>query len=237
MADVFLDATEALTTYVSALDTAVDPDLRNAEAAEKMRPFTAPDGPWRYAPQSERQKVLDTIAAEQQRRAGHALFQTEAAIRALEPQIADAIRQTQLPPSPEAAWTQRAGRMGLTAAELLQLGTLDELRRARFDRELARAQPATVLEAYERALADATDQEHASLIRVVEARFAAGWTGLKPDGDRQLAHAVRLGARINEAREARIPEAAQAARAALDRARARAQFARDLHKIAPQRPE
>jgi len=116
------------------------------------------------------------------------------------------------PPSAADAWFLHTNKMP-ASTDQLQLQVLDELRVARFDRELADAGPERVHDRYRLALMNPHDQENASLIRYVERRHGGGWAWKPPAQDEGTA-AQALRDRIKATRHARRPEAAIKARAA-----------------------
>ncbi len=232
---IIADTASALTN----LETALEPVRVQAEREEALRPFTAADGIWRFAPRSEREKAEQAIEAEQRQRHGELLFALSRAVNTHGPTLegleADAMRA----PDPETAWTTRAGRGGVTASELISLNVLDELRVARYERELAQASPTTVLAQYMAALRDPSDQSSASLIRWVENAHGRGhkWpSGIGDDAIVQAQTASTLSKTIRETQAARVPARVTEARTLIAKAERARQKARDVHRVEMKRP-
>ena len=235
--DTFESIVASVTETVSGLDAAVDVDRRAADIATKMADFQ-PGRQWAYAPQSEREKVHGQIIAEQEAAAGKELWRLEKTLRAVEPVLRDAIAQSEEPPDPLTALDQWARKEGHSRDFQLQTFALAELYRARFDRELATAQPSTVYAEYTRAiLGDPYTPESNALIRFVEQRHRAGWSGAAPASDGEAEAAARLSKFIAGARESRRPAKAVEALALLEAAKKKALYARDIHKITPKNPD
>lgn len=230
-------ATEAeIATKIETLRAALDPERRAAELAEITAPF-GPGGPWAYAPKAERVRVEKQYVAAQDRAASIALFHVERATMDSERPLPSLKSAAMRPPSAETAWLQRTDQPGLKAELLLQLETLDELRRARITNELRAMKPSAVNSLYLGALCDPTQQEAACLIRVVENMHGQGWTGDAPDGDAETQAAVTLRQSIGHARQARIPNEIHALEAVIERAKITAGRARKLNGILPTRDD
>jgi hypothetical protein len=234
-ADQFEAAAATVTAAADVFQTAADPERRQRELTELMAPY-GETGPWRFAPAAERQRASDAVRAEQDQRAGVALHGLSTTIDELEANVVAAIEAAAAAPDAEQAWTQRTKQQGITADQLLQLGVLDELRQARFEREFAAAAPTVMLARYQRALLDGSEQANASAIRWIEARHAT-WSWPASLTDTEQAAVTTLQKAVAKAREARVPATAKAAREALQRAKKLRQRAKDIDKIAPRRPQ
>jgi hypothetical protein len=232
---VFETAAVTITSAMQALETEVHPEGRQAELTEKMKPFAA-NGPWRYAPDSERAKVRDEIVAEQEQRAGVKLFELGKIIAEIEPTISALVAATEEAPDSLEAFSRWRGTRGHSSSDQLGVMTLAELQRARFDREYASAKPTAVLHDYRQALADPYSPANSAFIRFVERRNAVGWEWPAGTTDDDVRAVGDLSKAIAATKAARVPAAARAAQAALASAKATAERARTLHKVRAVRP-
>jgi hypothetical protein len=216
----------------------VDPARREKVLNEKLADY-AEGGRWQYAPADAKRTAREKVEAEIATEVGHALFHAHVAARDHGAAVERAIEHAQEPLKPDAAWLARTKTAGLTGPEILQLEILDELRQTRITRELETASPSHVLARYAAALDDPTEQGHATFIRLVEARFRQGWSGVAVSGssdDPDVRAALALPQRIGQARASRIPGPALAARQAAARVRAVGQRAEQLHGFRAVRP-
>ena len=139
-------------------------------------------------------------------------------------------------PDAETAWLLRSGQPGMPAGDYLSLDVLDELRQQRLGAELRSAPPGLVLDRYEEALHDPYDQLNAATIRVVESLHGAHWTGPEPSaGDLPLVQ--QLQRRIEQAKDARLPDGLRQLERAVADAKRRVGRVRTLHGIRPRRPD
>lgn len=222
---------EAIDAGAATLATAVDPEQREAERAAALEPF-GPEGPWRYAPQSEREKTVEAVNARQMDRAGRALFTLELALQDSTAQVEAAIEAAQEAPGPLEAFTRWSGSRGMSRDEQFGALTLAELQRARFDREYAAAAPSVVLRDYRAALADPHAPERSTFVAYVDGRMRAGWNwpteAAKSDAEvKAVGDLQRV---IATTREARIPTEAVKAREAIRQARRVVDLAK-RHKV------
>jgi hypothetical protein len=216
---------------------AIEPATLQAEMDAALKPF-GPDGPWKYAPEAEKVKAVRTVEAQQAQRAGESLFRLEHQARAFEVVLASIAATAKEPVGVEEAEARWTNQPGLSRERLTNLQVLDELRRARFAREVEPLSPRAVLERYEQALRDPFEQEHASLIRLVERSHANGWSGTAPSEATALEHAMgaqALKTRIAQVREERVPQPIKAALELVQRAYALGERARQ-RKVTAQRP-
>jgi len=217
----------ALTATEAAFDREHDTAARQAELREKLAPFD-PGGPLEYAPPDARRRAEDDIRRKQGQRGGEALFVAEHTARAIEMELEPQLDGFREPPDAETAHAMRSNIRGISLADKCGLDLLDEHRRARFDRDLAAAKPSVILAAYKKALADATDQVNASLIRWVESRHGQQGTGVAVGNDASEAMLTSgLHAQIQAAREARIPEDVRAVLDSVRRVYRKADAAKD----------
>jgi hypothetical protein len=211
--DYFDDVPKTLAPVVNELTRLLDPE---AQAAELDRDLAETRAALKYRP-AEMAAAEGAARAERDERRRQAVGEwsytlqevTKATTAAMLPLLgaADAA------PGPAAVWFRKTNKFA-SETEQLQLATLDELRVARFDRELPVSNPAAVRAKYAVALKDPHDQEHASLIRWVEARYAAGWTGRELSAS-EAAGVLPLREAIKAAQLARRPPAAAKAFEAL----------------------
>jgi hypothetical protein len=207
-----------LNDLIGELTGSIDDDKRQGEIDQALAPF-GPEGPWKYAPVEERERVRRQIEAEYAQRAGEALFAVEHTARHQEREVESLEAVAMEAPDAEAAWTLRAKTTGVSTTESLQLQILDELRLARLGRELTNAKPSLVRAAYQAALTDATWQPNSTLIRFVEQRHRGEWRGVAVDGEATEAMAVHgLMQDIAAARQSRIPPALKERRARIQQA-------------------
>jgi hypothetical protein len=242
MADFdFGAATLAVNGACDALSEATD-STRQAADLEKAMADYAPSGRWRYAPPDAKEEAKKQVVADQQRAAGERLVALHDTLEKIAPEMHDAIVKAGQAPGPEDSWAARTGKIGLSADQLLQLNVLDELRQARYARELGELPPSAVLARYRAARADASEQSNSTLIRVVEARFADRWRGgafdMTVTEDRpnlELQAEEHLRTEISDAKSARLPEAAWALLKADQRARAFRQHVEEIRGVKPYR--
>jgi hypothetical protein len=220
---------DPLTQYAEQLDAAIaavrqslDRDARGKERAEYLKPY-GPTGAWRFAPKIEKERAAVRIAAEQDRRAGVALYTLGRLRRDAEPVVAAAVESQKQPPTPEDAWRKRTGQLGVNAEVFFLMAAVDELRQGRLAAELAKAPPSEWLDRYQKALADPLSQEGATVVRVIEnAAARAEWSGAPIDvaaNPSEGAALQRFRSAVNAARDARVSPETRAAADAIGRAR------------------
>jgi hypothetical protein len=193
-----------------------------------------PEAQWRRADDPERQDDRRAAEARYTQAAGEDVYKVDHLAYRHQHTIAG-LEQAMDPPDAVAVWTQRT-TTAPGANEQLLLTIQDELRQARFERELATAAPSQCLDRYARALTDPTEQANASLIRYVEGRHRQGWRGAA-SGDLDEAMAAQdLQNAILAARAARVPATAIAARALVARAEAAVATATGIWKFRSQIP-
>lgn len=211
--------TTTVEELITGLRTAMDPRARADEFATAMQPF-GPDGPWRYAPMSERRAAEERIQTDQGRRAGVALYRLERFVNEHATSVQVDIEGHRLtPPDPATAWERTSGSRALSAEATFTRDLLDEARRARFDRELHDAPPSVILRQYTLAAVDPHDQHNASLISYVERQHGHAWNGPAVDNPDERAAVLRLRQAIETARDARVPPDLRASADALQAAR------------------
>jgi len=115
----------------------------------------------------------------------------------------------------------------------LQVNNLEELRVARFDRELRSAKPSEVLNLYERAIASSDD----GLVRYVESRHAPHWSGITTSDPKEGSAVQRLRRAIKATRDARVPQSLKRAALVLAEAKKAMQRAQDLHGVIARNPQ
>jgi hypothetical protein len=240
MADFDFDgAASVFEQFAATLAQTTDRNARQKEIDAKLIDY-APGGKWQYAPDSAKESARATVEAEQDQRAGIALFHAEQSVYRLSDHLTAAIERSTEAPTPDQAWTARTRKAGLSASEYLDLHVLDELRTARITQELDGMLPSAVLAIYDRAIEDPTEQCNASTIRLIERRFGAGWQGngrdLGDDDNGQLEAANTLHKRIRATRDTRIPPSARLARQREDALRRVIQYSKDVHQVRPVRP-
>ena len=237
MNDAALDTTvQTVSGAVAKLESAVDPSARQAEFDHAMAPFTAEDGPWRFAPAEERRRAAEGIRAEMARRAGLALFEVAKIVAETEPVVEALVQESQEPPDPLASYALWRGRQGQSADEQIGILQLDELYRRRFRSEYAGTKPMIVLADYRRALTDPYAPENAARLRFIERTHALGFDWAPNADDANVAAVSQLGKLIADTRAARVPEKVRGARAAVQAAKRAADAARQLHRVEAIRP-
>lgn len=203
----------------AVLESAIDPEAQARRLAQALEPY-GPDGPWKYAPDSERARVTREVEDAAKTLAGESIYSIEQGAKLAEAWLAGAAAEAEEPLSPVEVWQRERRQVGaLPPADVISLSTLAELQIARFDRNLSDAMPSRVLAAYSAALARPHSQESANLIRWVEFRHRGAWAGPGVEGDVTEAMAASaLQQAITAARQARIPEDVKNARASIQRA-------------------
>ncbi len=205
-----------------------------------MDPFTSETGRWRFAPAEERAKAAAAVRSEQDARAGEALYRLSTTIDEAEATVTAAIDEAAAAPSAEAAWQAANSQIGLTKPEMLSLAILDELTGQRIDRQLAGARPSQVLAQWTQAQKQPHRQDNAAVIREIERRTTTGrwdWPADAAGDNTELTSTRALQKAVSDARDARIPASAKAAREAVQKARALKQRAADVYQLSPRRPE
>jgi hypothetical protein len=214
--DIASDIDRHLAPLQSVLETAINPEIQAQRVAKALEPF-GPTGPWKYAPETERERARKAELADIDTLIGEATFAAEHSAHAADQWLTAVEAETMEPVDPVTAW-QRERRQGgtLPPVEVQQLSILAELQLARFDREYGEALPSVVTAAYQQALMRPYAQASANLIRWVETRHHGEWSGraIKGNTDEAVA-AQKLKTVIGAARQARIPEDVKAARAAI----------------------
>jgi len=230
------DIGRTLAPLSATLTEAAHPEMRARKVAEALAPF-GPDGPWKYAPEQEREKVRRQVEAAEDERAGEALFTIEHEADRCAAALAAWEAAVMVPLDPATAWQRARGTIGiLPPSDVLQITTAAELQYARFDRSLRDAAPSRVTAAYQAALKTPLEFESSNLIRWVELQHTAGWTGRPIDGDvTESQSAQDLHQTIQAARRSRIPPHYVEARAAIEQAEALVARVR-AWGVRPQRP-
>jgi hypothetical protein len=234
-------AFDQLADLRNQLVAATDATTLAAEQDETLKPYGA-DGPWRYAPASDRMQALRDLEAAQGARSGEALFRLEHSARALELRLTPLIEREMEPPGIEDALALWTGRPGVSVDGLVNLQILGELRQQRLERELAAALPSEFLVRYSRALEDPFEQEHASVIRLIEGRWPARKAATLPDGltpaqRRAEAQAtLDLASKITATRNGRISPHYAAGQRLIAESYALADQVKALRRVRSQRP-
>lgn len=231
------DIARALTPLVEQMEVASHPDTLSDRLAKALEPFGT-NGPWKYAPTSERDKVTRDVTDTHHTAAGEAVFVVEQEAMEADRWLKGLEAETQEPVSPVTAWQRARSQVGvLPPLEVQNLSILQELQIARYDRTLADARPSVVSAAYAAALKRPFEQDACNLIRWVEERHGTGWSGRGVEGDTTEALAAQaLNTAIRDARLARIPADVQAARAVIAGALASADRVKATRRVRAQRP-
>jgi len=235
--DAYQLITEALTPLVDTLAQRLTPGHEAAAIAETLAVKWGPEAQWRRADDAERDQDRRAARATYAEQAGEDVFRLDHLAHRHTQEVSAVIERALDPPDALTAWTKQTGTGSLAANESLSLTILDELRQARFDRELGTAQPSAVLQQYEAALRDPFEQSSASLIRYVEGRHRTGWTGvLVTEHEARALTSGALLKAIAATRAIRMPAAAAAVRALITKAEALVNQATSHGRIRSQRP-
>jgi hypothetical protein len=226
---------EQLESLLTDLRTNLDPQRRQTALDAVLQPFK-PGGPYAYVPAKEgRIPAEKRWKAQEDRRAGHAVYGVDRTVMDYEPTIAARKQAARRPPRAEQNVRQRAGLVGLDlqTAELVNIREgLDELR---WTPRLQNARPSRVLAEYQRALQDPTEAENTTIIRLVEELHGDGWAGTDPE-EAELPKAMELQRAIAAAQTARIPADIHNIEALIAQAKAETQRVKTLRHITPMNP-
>jgi hypothetical protein len=238
--DAYKPITDALDPLVQDVEARLSFGHREKAIADTLAAKWGPKDSWRLADDPERDTDRRAASALYEKTSGETLFRLDHTAYKHRQDVEALVARAVEPPDAVTAWARRAGTSpdSIPAAEALSLTILDELRQARFDRELSSLQPSQVLAAYQHALDDPLEPGHASMIRYVEGRHAQGWHG--PIVTKQEAEAMTSAAllrTIKAVRAARMPETAQKALNLIARAEALVNKATSEGRIRSQRPD
>jgi hypothetical protein len=226
------DSITQLGERAAAMLDAVDVQKRAERlAAELSERGYGPDGPFRHAPPNvladQRKAIhqeLDAIAAER-------LREIEAAVRESLEDLPTIEAHARLAPTAVQAFKALHKNEPYTAGDLVQVQVLEELRLARYEREIGRMGPSAVLDLYSSSAVQGGEEADA-IVRFVEDRLPKNWAGVATSPDDAVA-VQQLARTIRETRERRIPEDIRQWRAAVDKARKAITLARDVHRVQP----
>ena len=173
---------------------------------------------------------------------GEQLYTVGRGVIDLEPRIATARRLDEEPVGALAGWGLALDKGKLhSISDFVGVLQLEETLRARYDRDLAKAPPSVVENAYATAVAktlgDATVSGEATLIRWTEESQALGWPARQTSSPDEVVAAQRLSRLVDKTRKARVPEEIRAAEQILAESRTLAQRARDIFKLSPKPTE
>jgi hypothetical protein len=235
------DIVTAIDTAATTLRASLDRNERKTTIEKFMAAF-GPTGQWAFAPKSEKDKAQRAINAELDARSSEALFALGKLTHTHEPEIVRAIDTSRRAPSAEDAWSKRVGRSGaLNTDTYLLLLMRDELQQLRIGPMLKAAQPTEWRRLYDAALADDTQQDNATTIRVIEDTMAGdSWPGAPLSSKleaREAAAVLSLRQRIDDVREARVPSQLRDALAAIRRGRQLEEHVETIVGIRPRNPE
>lgn len=231
------EVTQQLEAAITALETEIDPTLREEERARVMHDFEAPDGKWKYAPKDEKQRAAKALREDQDHRAGERLYDVGRMVIDIEPLLKQAVESAKEPPSPLESFTRSNNTNGkYTLEQELLVDIREELQQQTLDHQYGSALPSVVLAAYKSAVELGDD----ATIRYTEKRHGRGWAGRDLQGADQITQATAaqsLGRYIRQQRDSRIHPEYKAALEAFARARKAMQKAADLHGIVPRNPD
>jgi hypothetical protein len=235
-----LNATELVslsTELMQSLEEAVDPERRQQEFDQRLEHFSSLTPSLQKLAKDDIDQARREIEAEQKRRAGEAQYALGRFVLDVEPTVNEAFTHVQRPMSAVDAWRlEHKGEAYSPDAKVvaeLQVDVLDELRMARLDRELSTAPPSRVLALYNAAL----EGGDTALVRYVEGRHGAGWSGVASGVPAEGTAVQHLHRKIQATRDARVPEEVRTIRNTLASAKRLMQRMQDLHGVIARNPE
>ena len=210
-------------------------EARATEATIEFNKVFGPGAQYQYAPEAAKREAFEQILAGVNVRLGRKLGYVEDMITTYTELVPPAEEAAAEPPTVEDAFKAEHNVPAIDRTAAVQLGILDELRRARLVPELSALPVPAVLARYEAALRTPRAGESASVIRLVEQLHAAGRLA-KPNEVAEVHALTRLGKKIAEVRDARVPPGLKAWRETVKRVRKTLRLA-DAGGLKPIRPE